>query len=140
MFMEAHQRYIGAKRDIDYIVAIVMAGSVVGVVSPLLKEQGGRTSHQLLAEIGNLLIEEGEADFHEGVFREIYNSFKHAGNRNKGLKPSEDMTVEADLKKEAAHMLDAARDDFREIKVGGQVMEGVPEGFIALLESTDEYV
>ncbi|MCK4951955.1 MAG: hypothetical protein KAS48_09060 [Gammaproteobacteria bacterium] len=139
MFMEAHHRYLSAKHDIDYIVSIVLAGSVVGIVSPLLKEQGGQTSHQMLAEIGNLLVDSKDADMHEGLFREIYNSFKHSGNKRKGLDPSEDMEIETDLKLEAAHMLDAAKDDFLDINISSAIRNDIPGEFITLLESLDYY-
>ncbi len=139
MFVEAHKRFISAKSDIDFIVAIVMAGSVLGIISPLLKEQGGRTTHQILAEISNLIVKEEDADFHEGIFREIYNSFKHTGSMKKGLKPSEDTEVEAELKKEAAYMLDAARDDFREVKIIHDSTVVLPDEFLNLIESENEY-
>jgi hypothetical protein len=56
MFVEAHARYTSARRDIDYVTSILLSGAVVGIVSPLLKEQGGHTMHELLTRIGNLLI------------------------------------------------------------------------------------
>jgi len=139
MFVEAHERYSSATRDIDYIVSIVLSGAVVGIVSPLLKEQGGHTAHSLLARIGNLIAEPGESPTHEGVFRATYNAFKHAGDDRRKISPSSDLEIQTELKREAAHMLDAAKDDFRQIKVLPDVKNGLSQQFIGLLESDDGY-
>jgi hypothetical protein len=139
MFVEAHDRYTNAHRDIDYVTSILLSGAVVGIVSPLLKEQGGHSMHELLARIGNLIAEPGEDAAHEGVFREIYNSLKHAGNKNKNIPPSSDLEIQTDLKKEAAHMLDAAKHDFREIKALPEVREGLSKVFLTLLEADKDY-
>jgi hypothetical protein len=139
MFVEAHARYTSARRDIDYVTSILLSGAVVGIVSPLLKEQGGHTMHELLTRIGNLIAEPGEEAAHEGVFREIYNSLKHAGNKNKNIQPSSDLEIQTDLKKEAAHMLDAAKHDFREIEALPQVREGLSKGFLSFLEADADY-
>ena len=95
MFLEAHRRFVNAVRDIDYVASIVLSGAVVGIVGPLLKEQGGRTTHELLAKIANLVAEPGEAPAHEGMFRSIYNGLKHAGDREK-VRPSEDLEIHTD--------------------------------------------
>lgn len=141
MFVEAHARYTNATRDIDYIVSILLSGAIVGIIGPLLKEQGGHTMHELLARISNAIAEPGEEDSHEGMFREIYNSLKHAGNSNKREKvaASEDMEIQADLKQEAAHMLDAAKNDFRHITVQLQVKGGLSESFLLLLQLDEDY-
>lgn len=105
MFVESHNRYVSAKEDIDYIVSILLSGAVVGIIAPLLKEQGGYTTHELFAKISNALAEAGiveteDGEAHEGMFRAIYNSLKHAGKERKGakLKPSDDMEIETNLK------------------------------------------
>jgi hypothetical protein len=54
MFVEAHTRYITASRDIDYITSILLSGAVIGIIGPLLKEQGARTTHELLVRIANV--------------------------------------------------------------------------------------
>ena len=139
MFVEAHDRYTSAHRDIDYITSILLSGAVVGIVSPLLKEQGGHTMHELLVRIGNLIAEPGEEATHEGMFREIYNSLKHTGNKNRNILSSADLEIQTDLKKEAAHMLDAAKHDFREIEVLPKVREGLSKEFLSLLEADKDY-
>jgi hypothetical protein len=139
MFVEAHDRYTNARRHIDYVTSILLSGAVVGIVSPLLKEQGGHSMHELLARIGNLIAEPGEEAAHEGVFREIYNSLKHAGNKNKNIPPSSDLEIQTNLKKEAAHMLDAAKHDFREIEALPEVREGLSKEFLTLLEANTDY-
>lgn len=139
MFAEAHERYLNASRDFDYVASIVLSGAVMGIVSPLLKEQGGHTAHSLLVRIGNLIAEHDDPPMHEGVFRATYNAFKHAGNDRQGIAPSADLEFTTDLKREAARMLDAAKDDFRQIEVESTLRERLSPQFIALLESDESY-
>lgn len=139
MFIEAHDRYMRATQDIDYIVSIVLSGAVVGIVSPLLKEQGGHTTHSLLARISTLIAEPGEQPTREGVFRTIYNAFKHAGNERRNIAPSIDLEIQTNLKSEAAHMLHAAKQDFREINVLLETINCLSQQFIGLLESDESY-
>lgn len=139
MFVEAHLRYIGAKQEMDYIVSILLSGAVVGTIGPLLKDQGGHTTHELLASISNAIAEPGDDKAHEGIFREIYNSLKHAGNERKNISASNDLEIRTDLKKEAARMLDAAKNDFRNINVSSEVRNGLSKQFLGLLQSSDSY-
>jgi len=139
MFVEAHARYTNATRDIDYIVSILLSGAIGGIISPLLEEQGGHTMHELLARIGNAIAEPGEEVSYEGMFREIYNSLKHSGNKKEKVAPSEDLEIQADLKQEAAHMLDAAKNDFRQITLQPKIKETLPESFLLLLQLDEDY-
>lgn len=139
MFVEAHERYISASQDFDYVASIVFSGAVMGIVSPLLKEQGGHTSHSLLARIGNLAADPGDPSMHEGIFRATYNAFKHAGKKSPRIAPSADLEVTTDLKREAAQMLDPAKDDFRQIQVEPDLRARLSPQFIALLESYEAY-
>jgi hypothetical protein len=112
---------------------------VVGIVSPLLKEQGGHTFHSLLTRISNAIAEPGEDLSHEGMFRTIYNGLKHAGNKRIAIAASDDLTITADLKAEAAHMLDAAKQDFRQIKLILKIRDDMPPEFVRLLETEGSY-
>lgn len=140
MFIEAHDRYTNAKEEIDYVVSILLSGGVVGIVGPLLKEQSGHTTHELLARISNAIAEPGDSPAHEGMFREIYNSLKHAGNKQKNIPASNDLEFRTDLKKEAAYMLHAAKDDFRNVSASDEVRYSLSEKFAELLESENDYV
>lgn len=137
MFVEAHHRYTGAKQEMDYIVSILLSGAVVGIIGPLLREQSGHTTHELLARISVAIAEPGDNRAHEGMFREIYNSLKHAGNERKKISASGDLTIRTDLKKEAAQMLDAAKADFQNIEVSTEVRNGLSEQFLELLQLPD---
>lgn len=129
MFMEARDRLLNANRNIDLVTSILLSGAVLGIVSPLVKEQKKhRTQHQLLAAIAKAL--DSSQGVHEGTFREIYNSLKHSGNDRKKIKASEDLDVNADLQIEACRMLEAARDDFNRVEF--------PEG-MTLLDFDDEF-
>lgn len=140
MFAEAHRRYADAKQEIDYIVSILLSGGAIGIIGPLLKEQGGHTTHELLARISNVIAEPGDTPAHEGMFREIYNSLKHAGNKRQSVAASNDLEIRTDLRREAAYMLHAARDDFRNVGVSDDVRRSLSGDFLGLLESEHEYV
>jgi hypothetical protein len=139
MFLEAHRRYTSATRDIDYVVSIMMSGSVIGIVGPLLTEQGGHTAHSLFARISNTLRTPGEPETKDGMFRLVYNGLKHAGDTRGKIPPSSDLLVEAHLEREAAHMLDDAKSDFRQIEVAGSVRASLPPEFLQLMESDADY-
>jgi hypothetical protein len=138
MFVEAHNRYVAARRNIDYIVSIMLSGAVVGIVSPLLKEQGGHTTHSVLARFFSFIAgPNGPA--HEGMFRNPYNALKHTGDHRLDIAPSSDLENDMELRTEAANMLNAARNDFRQLDVAAEVRSTFPPGFALLLESTDSY-
>ncbi len=141
MFVESHDRYHAAGRDIDYIVSILLSGAVIGIVGPLLEEQGGHTAHSLLARISNSIAEPGEPESKDGMFRAIYNALKHAGN-DKGkskVAASADLEIQTDLRLEAARMLDAAKQDFQQISFHQTIGQRLSSRFIALLESGESY-
>ena len=139
MFMEAHRRFKNATEDIDYIVAIMMAGSVIGIVGPLLTEQGGHTSHSILVRISNHIGGPGAPPSKEGMFRAIYNGFKHSGDKARNIAPSNDLLVEVHLQREAAHMLDDAKSDFRQITVSAATRATLSQEFLTVLESDESY-
>jgi len=139
MFIEAHNRYNGANKETDYILSILLSGAVIGIIGPLRKEQRGHTTHELLARISNAIAEPGDAEAYAGMFREVYNSLKHAGNARKKISASDDLEIRTDLKKEAAQMLDAAKDDFRDIEISDEVRKELSEQFRELLQLPDNY-
>jgi hypothetical protein len=139
MFMEAHRRFKAAKQDIDYVVSIMMSGSVIGIVGPLLTEQGGHTSHSILARISTYLDGPSSPRTKEGVFRAVYNGLKHAGDISGNVTPSADLLLEVDLEREAAHMLDDAKADFRQIEVPRETRAGLSKEFLQLMESNEGY-
>jgi hypothetical protein len=139
MFMEAHERFTRAKREIDYIVSIMMSGSVIGIVGPLLTEQGGHTSHSILARISAHISPPGAPPKKEGVFRAVYNGLKHAGDKARSIAPSTDLGLEVDLEREAANMLDDAKSDFRQIEITSETRASLSAEFIQILESDESY-
>lgn len=139
MFERAHHQFMSAKSDMDYASALLLSGAVVGIIAPLLAEQGGHPTHDLLARIGTAISEPGDPKQHGGLYRVAYNSLKHAGNDRKKLKASEDLEFETDIRLEAARMLDAAKADFKEVTVAAKVREQCRQTFIALLMSEHEY-
>lgn len=139
LFLAAHERFTEATGDDDYIVTIVLSGASVGIVAPLLEEQGGNSTHSILAMLSKFVSHPGEPSTREGMFRAVYNGLKHAGDKKRNLKPSNDMEIVADLRLEAAHMLEAALFDFRETDIPQSVRAILPEGFIRILEHGGDY-
>lgn len=138
MFLEADRRFREAAGDVDYVVSLLLSGAVAGIVGPLLEEQGGKSSHTNLARIATLLAP-NEPPVKPTEFRAAYNALKHAGNAGRKIPPSHDLEVEIDLRHEAAHMLDAAKEDFRQISLHADLHQRLPEQFIQLMESDESY-
>lgn len=139
MFAEAHERYTNARSDIDYVTSILLSGAVLGIIAPLLKEQGGHSTHSILARVGNSIGEVGDPPMHGGMFRVVYNALKHSGNDHQDVLPSADLLFETDLRSEAAKILDAAKEDFKNIKVAIELHPSFSPKFVELLESIEDY-
>jgi len=138
MLMEAHERYTSPRSETDLLTSIVLSGAVLGIISPLLKEQGGSTYHAQLSKLAKLL-EPGEPEVRETLFQTVYNGLKHAGFEHRKLKASDDLEITADLRLEAGRMLDAASHDFREILVPANDHELLPPGFVIFLAQHLDY-
>ena len=139
MFVEAHERFINAKLPVDLVASLMLSGAVEGIVAPLLKEQGKRSAHQLLAALSDLVGEPGTSPTHEGIFRTVYNGLKHAGDRRGAVEPSADLELSADLRVEAAEMLEAAKEHFGKVLVASEVRSELSPRFVELLTSGDDY-
>ena len=144
MFIEAHNKFDSAKSEMDYVSSILLSGAVVGIVAPLLEEQGGHPMHEILARISNdvmihFMVSEGNEKAHQSIFRKTYNAFKHAGNKKMNIKPTEDLEIETDIKIEAGRMLDIAKSDFKQIEVSHNIRSQISNEFIQFLESEREY-
>ena len=138
MFIEAHERFLSATRDVDYVISLMLSGAVVGIVAPLLNEQGKPSMHQLLARLSDIAEPDGKRA-HEGMFRAVYNGLKHAGNSRKGIAASADLSLNGDLRLEAAEMLEAAREDFTKILVTTDLHDQLSPRFVTLLRSSVDY-
>lgn len=137
LFERAHGQFYSAECDIDFAEIILLAGAVIGVISPVVAEQGGMSSHNVLAKMEVLLS--GGTNENEGLFRQVYNSIKHAGNRKREISAIDDLLFQADLQLEAARLLEAALSDFRQVKVTQKQKGAFSDNFISLLESDHEY-
>ena len=139
LFERAHDQFVAAKSEMDDATSLLLSGAVVGIIAPLVAEQGGHPTHDLLARIGNINSKKDDEKHHAGLYRAVYNSLKHAGNQWKNIKPSEDLEFETDIRLEAARMLDAAKADFKQITVPSDILQQCSQSFIGLLESEHEY-
>jgi hypothetical protein len=138
MFVEAHEKFTAAARDVDYVVSLMLSGAVVGVIAPLLNEQGKPSMHQLLARLSNIAEPDGEPA-HAGLFRAVYNGLKHAGNPRKRVAASADLSLNADFRLEAAELLEAPREDFTKILVTSEVRAQLSPRFVTLLAPSVDY-
>jgi hypothetical protein len=132
LFQRAHEQFEMAKTDIDYGSSLLLSGAVVGIIAPVLSEIGSRPMHDILADIANVISDSDSQKYHSGLFRAAYNSLKHAGNERRKVAPSDDLEFETDLRLEAAHMLDVAKSDFKELRNLVIVREQCSKEFIEL--------
>jgi hypothetical protein len=136
MFEKAHSEFVNAESDMDFINSILLSGAVVGMISPLMEEQGGCSTHRFLTRIGNARSSEKK---HIGMYRHIYNSLKHSGDSRNKVLASEDLSFEADLKYEAGKMLYCAKSDFNDVLIPNEQINLLSEQFKCLLSSECDY-
>jgi len=121
LLVEAVTTYRSGERNVDFAKSILMAGAVVEIVSPLLKEHDIR-SHQIkLAALAKEVDEKSDVSKSMIFFRRPYNALKHAGKSSTNKDgtftwktlPSSDLLIDLDLKDEADHLINSAIEDFR---------------------------
>ena len=74
------------------------------------------------------------------MFRSVYDGFKHAGFKKRKVAPSADLAFDADLRKEAAWMLEAAREDFSKIIIERGVLDQLSDEFLKLIREPIDYI
>ncbi len=162
LILRAVKSYVNAQSDMDYIQAILLAGSSLGITEPLLKEQKTKTATEKSADVimkmresdiyweGNRLIikqnsktlshrERLDISKSTRVFdRRIYNALKHTGIPQQGLSASDDVVLEADFKNEAEEIIYDAVHDFNSLKFDKNFQyHQLPEEIILLLNCGD---
>lgn len=162
LILRAVKSYVNAQNDIDYIQAILLAGSSVGITEPLLKEQQTKTATEKSADVimkmrasdifweGNKLVinqntktltrgEREDISKSTRIFdRGIYNSLKHTGIPQQDLSPSDDVIIEADFQNEAEEIIYDAVHDFNSLKFDENFQyHQLPEEIILLLNCGD---
>jgi hypothetical protein len=130
MLLTAAQDYKNAKSEIDYVKCILLAGAVINVTYPLVKEFGGKTKAAETAELATRIMEirqgapfgkkKRQAQIARFMAQDnyVYNSLKHAGNDSKQLRASDDLDFDADLKAEAEQKILDARAEFMRLPLG----------------------
>lgn len=121
MLVQAVNSYSHAPRDIDYVTSILLAGAVIGIIAPLLKELDIKSSQVALAELSVKLNNSPSSPDHGkkigraiGFYRCTYNSLKHAG-QGQDNPASKDLVINADLKDEAEFLIRHAVQDYNKI-------------------------
>ncbi|NOI74006.1 hypothetical protein [Vibrio owensii] len=162
LILRAVKSYVNAQNDMDYIQAILLAGSSVGITEPLLKEQQAKTATEKSADVimkmraseiyweGNKLVirqnaktlsrrERQDISKSTRIFdRGIYNSLKHTGIPQQDLSASDDLIIEADFKNEAEEIIYDAVHDFNALKFDENFQyHQLPEEIITLLNCGD---
>lgn len=136
LLLEAASVYETADKDADYAKSILLAGAVLGIVSPYIEELGHTSSQRALAQ----QIKSSQHEFKKtqknsiSFFRYVYNSLKHAGDSK--VSPSDDLLLFANLREEASTMLGWAKDDFCKIPFSTEyVNKELPEDLLTVLQT-----
>ena len=80
MLVQAVNSYSHAPRDIDYVTSILLAGAVIGIIAPLLKELDIKSSQVALAELSVKLNNSPSSPDHgKKIGRAIGNNRSGAG-------------------------------------------------------------
>jgi hypothetical protein len=162
LILRAIKSYVNAQDNMDYIQAILLAGSSVGITEPLLKEQETKTATEKSADLiikiresniywedNKLIIKKNAKNLSEEerkriskntrIFeRGIYNSLKHTGIPPQKLSASDDIVIEADFKTEAEEIIYDAVHDFNSLRFDENFQyHQLPKDIILLLNSAD---
>lgn len=137
MVSKSYDNYVNAKTELDYISSILLSGASLGIIQPLIRERGGKSFHKILETLmKRITLNDRDIKAHEGVFRQTYNSIKHAGNVRQNILPSDDLYINTNFKKEASRMLKACKEDF--LKLNSCDVLGascLPIDFVEFLEN-----
>lgn len=146
LLVEAASIYKLGNSNIEFAKSILLAGAVIGIVSPYLEEQKIKSSHVELSELSAQLRKIDLSQLNEcerrkemgrsiNFYRMTYNSLKHTGKKDK-VKPSQDLILEANLKEEASYLIEHAISDFKKIPfTQSQINNILPDKLLTLLQS-----
>jgi len=146
LLVDAAKIYGFAKTDTDYAKSILISGAVIGIVAPWLDELSIKSSHLHSAETiskikGVNLDAMGEKAKKKELgknikfYRLTYNSLKHSGSGDE-VKASDDLTFNADLKKEAHYLIGSAIDDYNKLPLSQEVINTqLSDELLTLLQS-----
>lgn len=146
LLVDASKTYRAGEKNVDFAKSILLAGAVIGIISPWLEELGKKSSQVHLAEIAlkikgidlsNTSPKRCEEKIGKSIsfYRLAYNSLKHAG-RDKKVKPSDDLQFDANLKEEAYCLIACAIDDYKKIPLPQQTINTrLSEDLLTLLQS-----
>jgi hypothetical protein len=146
LLVEAANECRAAKNDVGFAKSILLAGAVSLIITPWLEEIGIESMHVYLARRAvelsgkKLSAKELEQEIGKGIgyFRLVYNSLKHSGR--KGVKPSDDLTFEADLKEEAYLLIDAVIFDYKRLPLAlGVINTMLTSELLTLLQSSWDF-
>ena len=133
IFAEAHQRLGNAARDTDYITSLMLAAATCGIVSPLLQQPAKGAFHTVLASLF-------KQSHDEALFGSFYEGLKHTRYKRTKISFAAVLTINADLRKEAAWMLEAAREDLSKVIIERAVLDELPDAFLKLIREPIDYV
>ena len=144
----ASARALKAGKQIDFVTSILLAGAVNEILEPLLQELRIETKRGEFALCAARIANKNSSDnpIHEktrkSVFsnsKSIYNALKHAGNKNRGIKPSDDLEMVVDLCDEAEWSLSFALDNFLALRkpyvTQQKINQVYPDEFLDLFQT-----
>lgn len=153
LLVDAAKTYHAGETNVDFAKSILLAGAVIGIIAPWLKELGEKSSQVQLAEtavktavermklegvdLTNLSLKDQQKKIGNPIsfYRLTYNSLKHAG-KGKTIKASDDLHFEANLKEEAYYLIGSAIDDYNKLPLSQQTINTqLSEDLLTLLQS-----
>lgn len=149
LLVDAAKIYRSGRKNVDFAKSILLAGAVIGIVAPLLEERGTKSSQAQFAEWFiqvrrlNLSEKNEKKEISNSIRfdRFIYNSLKHSGSKHlgsyeEGIKPSDDLLFEADLKREACRLIESAIADYNHLDLSREIVNmKLSDDLLTLLQS-----
>jgi hypothetical protein len=146
LLLDAAKIYKSGVNNVDFAKCILLAGAVIGILTPWLEELGEKPSQIQMAEtaaqikgidLTKITSKKRKEEIGNSIrfYRLIYNSLKHAGQAHAKI-ASDDLSFEADLKQEASYLMNSAIDDYNKIPFSqNEINTKLPDELLTLLQS-----
>lgn len=147
MLLKAARDFEAATDELEYVNCILLAGAVINICYPIIEEKGGTSKFRQMADLATTIMEMRNGkpmdvkDRSNQIRRFLsfdlfaYNALKHAGDRAKGIKASDDIFFEADLKREAEQLICAAISDFGSVPHSSAAIRAFDPAVVDLVRS-----
>jgi hypothetical protein len=148
LLVEAAKTYRSGEKNVDFAKSILLAGAVIGIISPCLEENKIEFTQLWRAKIFTKIStlkekksnpassNEQKQKIKEALrfYRLVYNALKHTGHGN--TPPSADLYFKANLKEEALYLINTAIDDYNKLPISQtKINTQLPDDLLDLLAS-----